>query len=78
MPNATNDIELASNEMTMMSHLLHVYMAIIILLFVDLGMWILVTSNYPVLTGLDHIIEIHYFMPSLQAADVAMPFALFK
>ena len=32
----------------------------------------------PQLTGLDHIIEIYDFMPSLQTADVAMPFASFK
>lgn len=32
----------------------------------------------PFLTGLDHIIEIYDFMPSLQTADIAMPFASFK
>lgn len=32
----------------------------------------------PFFTGLDHVIEVYDFMPSLQTADIAMPFASFK
>lgn len=38
----------------------------------------LLFQTFPFLTGLDHVIEIYDFMPSLQTADIAMPFASFK